>query len=252
VSNPRLDFDAIYSEDYYRGRGADPLVDYLNEAEHPETTIRQFEWRGVWQVVSGLMPITPETRWLDYGCGVGGLVLHLRHRGLKHAVGFDQGWSLRYLRQRDIPHVTDSDLDGAAATFDVVTAIEVIEHAVDPLAALARVRALLRPEGLLFLTTGNASPFRDRLPSWGYVRPDVHVSFFEPSTLALALETAGFDPTFPGYIPGWEDIIRFKVLKTLRRQQISRLAAVVPWRLASHLIDRRLAVTAHPVGWARA
>ena len=36
VSDPWTDFAAIYSEDYYSGRGADPQVDYLFELEHPE------------------------------------------------------------------------------------------------------------------------------------------------------------------------------------------------------------------------
>ena len=50
--------------------------------------------------------------------------------------------------------------------------------------------------GLLFLTTRNAAPFRKRLSSWRYVVPDVHVSFFEPTTLAVALEVAGFIMNF--------------------------------------------------------
>jgi SAM-dependent methyltransferase len=252
VSNPRLDYESIYDDNYYRGRGADPLVDYAYEHEHQDVTIRQFEWHGVWQVVAGLIPAGPETRWLDYGCGVGGLVSYLRQRGVHHAVGFEQGWNLPRLRQAGIPHLTAADLAQAAGTFDVVTAIEVIEHVVDPVKELAQMGALLRPGGLLFLTTGNAQPFRDRLTSWRYVVPDVHVSFFEPSTLALALEEAGLAPSFPGYITGWQDIIRFKVLKSLGCRRTNPLTHLVPWGLASRVVDRRLEVSAHPVGWAPA
>jgi hypothetical protein len=113
------------------------------------------------------------------------------------------------------------------------------------------MRALLRPGGLLFLTTGNAAPYQKRLSSWRYVVPDVHVSFFEPGTLALALDKAGFDPTFPGYLPGWDDIIRFKVLKSVGVRRDRLASQVVPWRLASRIVDRRLRPSAHPVGWAR-
>ena len=61
------------------------------------------------------------------------------------------------------------DFDCAQGSFDVVTAIEVIEHVLDPVAELRRIRALLRPGGLLFLTTGNAKPYSKRLLTWGYL-----------------------------------------------------------------------------------
>ena len=32
VANPRLDFEEIYSESYYRGKGADHYVDYVYES----------------------------------------------------------------------------------------------------------------------------------------------------------------------------------------------------------------------------
>jgi hypothetical protein len=82
------------------------------------------------------------------------------------------------------------------------------------------------------------------------VVPEVHVSFFEPATLALALTRAAFRPAFPGYVPGFTDIIRFKVLKNLRVRERSRLEGSVPWAAVSRLVDRRFGVTAHPVGWA--
>lgn len=251
VENPRQDYETLYDDDYYRGRGADPLVDYVDEVEHHETTIRRYEWNGICRVVSSLVPTSPTTKWLDYGCGVGGLVEFVRERGVADAVGFEQGWSLDRIRERGVPYLTKDDLESYRGSFDVVTAIEVIEHVADPLAELHRIRALLRPGGLLFLTTGNAVPYRNRLPAWRYVMPDVHVSFFEPATLAIALEEAGFDTEFPGYQPGWDDIIRFKVLKSLGVRSDSLPSRAVPWRMAAKIIDWRLNPSGHPIGWAR-
>jgi SAM-dependent methyltransferase len=251
VSDPRVDYDALYDEKYYRGQGADGLVDYLFEAEHQTSTIRRYEWQGILEVVSALTPIGAQTRWLDFGCGTGGLVSYLRDHGIAGAVGFEPGWGGRILGERGDLSVTTSDLDASRGTFDVVTLIEVIEHAVDPVSELERVRSLLRPGGLCFLTTGNAEPYRDRLADWRYVVPDVHVSYFEPRSLAVALDRAGFDPAFPGYQAGWDDIIRFKVLKSLHVRTANPLVGAVPWHLVARQIDRRLKVTAHPVGWAR-
>jgi len=251
VANPRQDYEALYDDAYYRGLGADPLVNYMDEIKHPETTIRRFEWRGISRVVDSIRKTSSATRWLDYGCGVGGLVEFVRNHGVGAAYGFDQGWSLNQLLERGVPHLRPEELERRRGTFDVVTAIEVLEHVSDPVTELSRIRALLRPGGLLFLTTGNAAPYRDRLSDWGYVVPDVHVSFFTPEALALALDKAGFDPAFPGYRPGWDDIIRFKVLKSLGVRRNTLATRAVPWRLASRVVDWRLHPSAHPVGWAR-
>ena len=249
VANPWLDMGAIYDEAYYSGRGADPLVDYLTEATHPERSARVYEWRGIRARVASLITVGADTSWLDFGCGAGGLVQFLRDAGIPFAVGFEPGWAASWLSQQSIPAVSDRDLDQSAGRFDVVTAIEVIEHAVDPVGELKRIRAVMRPGGLLFLTTGNAAPFRDHLPSWRYVTPDVHISFFEPKTLARALRTAGFEPGFPGFGPGWADIIRFKTLKSLGQHHRTPLEALVPWSVVSRAIDRHLRLSAQPVGW---
>ena len=250
VADPWTDYGEIYGQEYYEGRGADPSVDYLYELVHPERTVRHYEWRGIRSIVGSLRELTPATRWLDFGCGNGGLVRHCMSELGCDVVGFEEGWICDKAAALGIPIVGAGGLAGLDGTFDVATMIEVLEHIPDPVAALRRVRSLLRPGGLLFLTTGNAAPYRARLLRWRYVVPEVHVSVFEPETLALALEKAGFRPGFPGYLPGFTDVIRFKVLKNLGVRRRSRLEASLPWGLVSRLTDRRFGVSAHPVGWA--
>jgi SAM-dependent methyltransferase len=190
VANPWTDFSAIYSAAYYEGRGADPHVDYRFEFEHPSRTVRHYEWRGITRIVRSLAPVTPATRWLDYGCGHGGLVRHLRGEGLAGAFGYDTGAMAETARAAGLPLLTDGELAEAQGSFDIVTMVEVIEHVPDPVELLGGVRRLLRPGGLLFLTTGNAKPFRNRMRDWRYVVPDVHVSFFEPETIWPARSSA--------------------------------------------------------------
>jgi len=250
VADPCLDFARIYTPEYYRGQGADPLVDYLYEVEHPESTVRAYEWRGIARLVATLADVGPRTRWLDFGCGLGGLVSHLRASGCD-AVGFEEGWAAGEAARRGVPIVAPDALDALVGTFDVVTAIEVIEHVPDPMRMLARIRSLMRRNGLLFLTTGNARPHRERLAAWGYVTPEIHVSFFEPGTLALALHRAGFVPQAPRWRAGFDDIVRFKVLKNIHVRRRSRVESALPWTVLSRLVDRRVPVSAHPVGWAR-
>jgi SAM-dependent methyltransferase len=250
VSNPSVEYDFLYSEDYYNGRGADTKLNYVGEVQHPTRTVRRYEWRGVLERVSDLAPLPVRPTWLDYGCGTGGLVTYLRDRKID-AFGFEQGWCDDLLRRTGVPTIEQDDFSRYAGTFDVVSAIEVIEHTTDPVAVLRTIRPLLKPGGLLFMTTGNAQPFHDRITKWRYVTPDVHISYFEPATLAAALEAAGFAPAFPGFGPGWVDIIRFKLLMSLRRKWSSPAEAMVPWRPLARLVDSRLQLSAQPVGWAK-
>jgi SAM-dependent methyltransferase len=250
VVDPRTDFATIYSEDYYSGKGADGAVNYLFDASQPTRTAQADEWRGVLQCVSRLMPVTPATKWLDFGCGTGGLVAYLRARGYFNTIGFEQGWALSILDRLNVPHIGPDDVGASAGRYDVVTATEVIEHSVDPLRDLRVVRELLRPGGLLFVTTGNARPFRGRMTKWRYVNPDVHVSFFEPNTLGRAMTLTGYQPEFPGFGVGWPSIYRAKLHRSLRVRRRHAASDLLPWAAISRLLERRLQLAQQPVGWA--
>ena len=92
---------------------------------------------------------------------------------------------------------------------------------------------MLKPGGVFFLTTGNAAPHRESFTRWAYVHPDIHVAYFEPRTLSEAYRRVGLEPFAAGFLPGHEDIIRYKVLRTLRGTSRNRLERLVPWGIAS-------------------
>jgi SAM-dependent methyltransferase len=246
VANPWTDYADVYSEAYYEGRGADPTVDYVFELEHPDETVRQYEWNGIVTVVRQLQPLTSATRWLDFGCGNGGLVRYCIQRRIGDTMGYEEGHIASRAREQGIPIVNRDELEKLDGMFDIITAIEVMEHVEDPVLVLRRMHQLLRPGGLLFVTTGNARPYRHSFLKWSYVRPEVHLSYFEPGTLALAMEKAGLQPSFPGYVEGYTDIIRFKVLKTLGVRRHSRFEQLVPWGAMARIVDRRRGVSSQP------
>lgn len=249
VGNPWLDYSSIYNENYYRGKGADPLVDYCWEVEHPHETIRSYEWRGVFRVVTDLIGRKEDLSWLDFGCGTGGLVQYLRGKGIE-GWGVEEGWGGSLMDHLGIPRISDGELEQRRQQFDVVTAIEVFEHAVDPIAMMKQIEAMLRPGGLLFLTTGNAGPFASRMDKWRYVVPEIHISFFRPRTLERVMAEAGMMPNRVSYGPGWSTIMRFKVLKNVHRKSLTPVEVLVPWDVVGRLLDRRLALSSQPIGWA--
>jgi SAM-dependent methyltransferase len=248
VADPRTDFAALYDASYYSGGGADGNVDYERELTD-DRTIRAYEWQGILDLVSSLIEVGPETRWLDFGCGLGGFVRYARRAGL-NVWGYDVGYAASRMRDLGIP--AWENLESAGSTFDVVTAVELIEHSIDPVGDLRRMASLLRDDGVLVLATGNSRPHRDHLTEWKYLEPiDVHVGVFEPRTLARALELAGLTPEWPGYHRGHRRIIRHKVLKALRVNRRNPLEQMVPWPLASRIVDRRHEVSRHPIGRKR-
>jgi 2-polyprenyl-3-methyl-5-hydroxy-6-metoxy-1,4-benzoquinol methylase len=92
------------------------------------------------------------------------------------------------LRQGSVEQLSESD-----SSADVVVALDVLEHLVDPLASLRALRDVVDEEGLLVLTTVNVAGLHARLrrESWPwFIRPHLH--YFTPSTLRALLEAAGF------------------------------------------------------------
>jgi SAM-dependent methyltransferase len=250
VEEPWLDYAAIYDSAYYEGRGADPLVDYHFELSEPQRTIRRYEWAGIVEVVSRLTTLDKNTRWLDFGCGNGGLVRYAKAKVGCASMGFEEGAIAPVARAAGIEFIEQPELHSLEGSFDVVTAIEVLEHVVEPLETLGQIRRLLRPGGVLFYTTGNAQPYQHKLLTWQYFIPEIHISLYEPSSMDQALRRTGFEPRYRGYIPGWDQIIAFKVLKNLRLHTTSAIHGAIPWRAIAPIINGRYGLYDFPVAFA--
>jgi SAM-dependent methyltransferase len=250
IEDPWLEFDRIYDEAYYEGRGADPMVDYQFELECPDRTIRVYEWQGISDIIDEFIGRPMGQRWLDFGCGNGGLVRYLNTNTSVEAYGYDSSKIIAEARRRGIPILSDAQLAAQEGSFDVVTAIEVIEHTVDPLSMLRQIRRLLRPGGLFFLTTGNARPFADRLTRWSYVAPEVHMSFFEPLTLEVAMRKTGFRSERKPRGPAFDQMLKYLVLRKLRMRRRNQLTDMLPSSLLGPIVERMRHLGEQPVGWA--
>lgn len=91
---------------------------------------------------------------LDLGCGHYGELLHLLERRISRGVGIDL--SVAKLNSRKIRLVegkVDRKLPFADNSFDVVTAMALIEHVDNPKTMLREIRRVLKPNGVVLITT---------------------------------------------------------------------------------------------------
>lgn len=108
-----------------------------------------FDW--VFRTLAGYS----EPRVLDVGCGTGFNVAHLRARGYRHVIGLDYSTeALAFCRSRDLVHLACGD--GARpplrhGSFDLIMALDLLEHLDDDVQALREFARLLKPGGSLVL-----------------------------------------------------------------------------------------------------
>jgi len=150
---------------------------------------------------------------LDLGAGEGEFSRRLIEKDFKAIPvdGFDIYW-----RNSQIPLII-ANLDGEFASivspsgkqFDAIVAIEIIEHLENPYLFLRECAKLLKPNGLLFVTSPNVESitsrviflYTGRLIGFGEVetlRP-AHITPLFKWKFDLAFEEAGFEYVWEGY-----------------------------------------------------
>jgi 2-polyprenyl-3-methyl-5-hydroxy-6-metoxy-1,4-benzoquinol methylase len=133
---------------------------------------------------------------LDIGFGEGGMLTvaekndwkcfgtELSPPALKY--GAERGWT--------VSNDAFSDERFPREGFDVVTMVELIEHVPNPDFFLETAFKLLRPNGLLFLTTPNNNSLNRRWlgADWSVISPPEHITIWSPSGMRKALSRNGF------------------------------------------------------------
>jgi SAM-dependent methyltransferase len=207
--NPRLDdetIEALYDEAYYSGHGFDRTIDYsrcLDGALLAQTY--RDERRTLEEAVDSL-----EGRsLLDIGCGAGNFVRAMRLAGAD-AVGFDTSEHARRLCSAyGAPLIATSldELRKQDRKYDIVTAIEVIEHTTSPSEFLAAIQLYVKPGGVLLIGTGNWSLVR-LFPGTPYIMPEGHIQYFTPVTLRALFDKIGLgaSESFNFMWAGWRMI----------------------------------------------
>jgi SAM-dependent methyltransferase len=133
-------------------------------------------------------------RLLDVGAGSGKFVRYMRQRGVDaHGIEPSRALFERFLAGEEAFMCASLDKNRVAGgPFPVVTAFDVIEHVLDPVAFLRRVVSTLCPDGVLFLSTPDVESLAARLfgRRWHFYYP-YHLSYFGMRTLSRTAASAG-------------------------------------------------------------
>jgi SAM-dependent methyltransferase len=175
----------LYEEHYYKG-----LVysDYL--ADRP--AIR----RNAARALEELEALAPGRRLLDVGCAAGFFLEVARERGWTVEGVEVSDYAADQARRLGLKVFRGSllELPDAEPRFDVVTMWDVIEHLERPDRALAKVRRMLEPGGVVAISTGDFASLARRLSGrhWRLFADPTHLFFFDRRTLDALLERSGF------------------------------------------------------------
>lgn len=198
----------LYTDPSYFGEAeTGDHAGYLAYAEDSSVMQRYFEIAA-----HDLAELAGRGRLLEVGCANGSFLRAARAAGFE-VQGVEPGDSAaRVARAAGLPVITGVLDDPSLVTgaWDVIVLMQTLEHLPDPAAALQRLRALLRPGGVLMMTTPNQQSWLAVLSGsrWFEYKAPEHLFLYTPRTIAALLAREGFEGIEVGrdvhrYPPRW-------------------------------------------------
>jgi len=132
---------------------------------------------------------------LDFACGSGFFTTVARKEFSGRVAGsdFHEAAPSPEFARLGIDYIRDSALDAEGPSFDVIFCRNVLEHAIDPRAMLARLQALMRPRGYLLIEVPHGNSMWAKIFGkycYNYYLPR-HLFHFDRDTLQGVMK--GFD-----------------------------------------------------------
>ena len=150
------------------------------------------------EVLASFEPYRTEGNLLDVGCGVGHFLDQALASGWRtFGVELDsEAVEICSANGHSIHHGKLPSAPFEHHQFDVAIYSEVVEHINNQPEEFARIFELIRPGGLLFITTPNFNSVSRQVlgERWDVISYPEHLVYFSPSTLSAAVENAGFKP----------------------------------------------------------
>jgi SAM-dependent methyltransferase len=170
-------------EEHYQGYGRN---DYLSPI-----TIKRYH-----ELLDKMESFRKTNKILDVGCGIGYFLAVAKERGWEVYGTEYTNEAVRICEEKGI-NMQKGVLNNEnyeKDSFDIITSFEVIEHINNPNEELRNFYSLLRPGGLVYVTTPNFnSLLRYRLKEkYNVISYPEHLSYYSPKTLTKVFQDCGF------------------------------------------------------------
>ena len=176
------------------------------DATTDEDTLKDGYYQYVRKEIEQLVP-RDVTTVLELGCGAGNTMAWLRTiRPIRFAAGVEVMPTMAQRARAVFDEMEVCDAEKArfafsVSQFDLVLALDVLEHLNDPQRAVRLLRHKIGPNGLLIVSIPNIAHFEVSLPlfflgQWDYQEDGLldktHLRFFTRKTACRLLEDSGF------------------------------------------------------------
>ena len=190
--NPRTDAAALDHLYQFDNSGD---YDYIQSWFIRNADLNRAYWQ---QVLRSLRRYPVSGKLLDVGCGAGTFLVEARQAGYEVSGQEVAPYFVSYCREQENLTIYDGELDTMGiegASFDVITAFDMIEHHPDPKRLVTEIRRLLRPGGLFVISTHDIGNIFARLygTRWRHMGAIGHIFYFTRPTMAKLLRACGFE-----------------------------------------------------------
>ena len=190
---------AVDEKRYWETMASFNAPDFNQPPAHEVERRRSVASRRLRTVTRLLNKAPAETRTVDIGCSRGQFVGFAAEAGFQ-AEGVEPAPDIAAAARALGLNVRTGLLDEQHfpdVSFDAASLFEVVEHLREPLPLLKECRRILKPGGVLLISTGNAASWTVAAMGarWDYFHIEKdggHISFFNPKSIATLAHNAGF------------------------------------------------------------
>jgi 2-polyprenyl-3-methyl-5-hydroxy-6-metoxy-1,4-benzoquinol methylase len=158
--------------------------------------------RQIYQFAKDKLGVKNKAKLLDIGCNKGFILSSAAHDGCE-VYGIDLVEEVTIPFKNTFPQFSKNiyskkfcevGRDFADNTFDIITAIDVVEHFEDPVSDLKQIHRILSNDGVVIIQTPDTAcpEAHEQLCDWGALKPLEHLHLFNSNNFTRLCKDTGF------------------------------------------------------------
>ncbi|MEM7534571.1 MAG: class I SAM-dependent methyltransferase [Chloroflexota bacterium] len=197
-TNPRLTQEKLY--EFYQFGDQDDLQ-YVEDHFIESADLQHRTWHQYLRVLQKHKPAQTTSggphQLLDIGCGAGSFLAEAQSLGYVVEGQEISPYFIDYCRSHHHFTIHEGFLDDLSlepASYDCITAFDVLEHHPDPTALFTQIHRLLKPGGVMMMSTPDIGNWSARRygAKWLHIHPIGHIYYFDRQTISMLFQKTKF------------------------------------------------------------